>query len=83
MHLYEYQRSRSFIYFGPRSLRFYIFFSLETARLFEAKFHVDLPWDGGTKVYSNGPGHMTKMAAMPIYGKSIKGSSLEPKCRLP
>ena len=29
---------------------------------------------------SNGPGHMTKMAAMPIYGKNIKkSSSLEPK----
>ena len=24
----------------------------------------------GTKVCSNGPGHMTKMAAMPIYGKN-------------
>ena len=24
---------------------------------------------GGSKVYSNGPGHMTKMAAMPVYGK--------------
>ena len=30
---------------------------------------MESPWDGGTKVYSNGPGHMTKMAAMPIYGK--------------
>ena len=30
------------------------------------------PWDGGTKVYSNGPGHMTRMAAMPIYGKNFK-----------
>ena len=29
-------------------------------------------WDGGTKVCSNGPGHMTKMAAMPIYGKKLK-----------
>ena len=28
--------------------------------------------DEGTKVCSNGPGHMTKMAAMPIYGKKIK-----------
>ena len=26
----------------------------------------------GTKVCSNGPGHMTKMAAMPIYGKNLK-----------
>ena len=25
---------------------------------------------GGTKVCSNGPGHMTKMAAVPIYGKN-------------
>ena len=31
-----------------------------------------LLWDGGTKVCSNGPGHMTKMAAMPIYGKNLK-----------
>ena len=30
------------------------------------------PWNGGTKVCSNGPGHMTKMAAMPIYGKNLK-----------
>ena len=29
------------------------------------------PWDGGTKVYSNGPGHLTKMAAMAIYGKNL------------
>ena len=28
------------------------------------------PWGGGTKVYINGPGHMTKMAATPIYGKN-------------
>ena len=38
------------------------------------------PWDGGMKAYSNGPGHITKMAAMPIYGKKlIKSSSLKPK----
>ena len=35
-----------------------------------AKFYVKPPWEGGTKVYINGPGHMTKMAAMPIYGKN-------------
>ena len=33
---------------------------------------MDLLWDGGTKVCSNGPGHMPKMAAMPIYGKNLK-----------
>ena len=36
---------------------------------------VATPWEGGTKVYINGPGHMTKMAAMPIYGKKLKKSS--------
>ena len=29
------------------------------------------PWDRGTKVYSNDPGHITKMVAMPIYGKNL------------
>ena len=38
-------------------------------------FYVEPPWEGATKVYINGPGHMTKMAAMPIYGKNLKNSS--------
>ena len=33
---------------------------------------MELPWDMGTKVYINGQGHITKMAAMPIYGKTFK-----------
>ena len=33
------------------------------------------PWEGGTKVCINSPGHMTKMTAMPIYGKNLKKSS--------
>ena len=33
------------------------------------KFHMETPKDAGKKVCSNGPGHMTKMAATPIYGK--------------
>ena len=28
-------------------------------------------WEGVTKFCINGPGHMTKMAAMPIYGKNL------------
>ena len=44
----------------------------ETTGPIEAKIHMEPPWDGGTKVGSNGPGHMTKMAAMPIYGKTLK-----------
>ena len=45
-------------------------FSSETAWPIKAKFYVDPPWEGGTKVYINGPGHMTKMAATPINGKT-------------
>ena len=41
---------------------------------------MELLWDGGTNVCSNGPRHMTKMATMPIYGKNLKkSSSAEPK----
>ena len=46
-------------------------FSSETACPIKAKLYVEPPWEGGTKVYINGPGHMAKMAAMPIYGKNL------------
>ena len=45
--------------------------SSETALPINAKFYVEPPWEGGTKVCINGPGHMTKMAAMPIHGKNL------------
>ena len=57
-------------------------FSSETTGSIKVKFHMELQWDGATMVCSNGPGHMTKMAAMPIYmyGKNLKISSFqEPK----
>ena len=57
-------------------------FSSETTGSIEVKFHMEAPWDGGTTVYSNGPGHMTKVAAMLIYGKNLKkSSSSEPNGR--
>ena len=40
-------------------------------------FMWSLLWEGGTKVSINGPGHMTKMAAMPIYGKNLKNLLLQ------
>ena len=59
-------------------------FSSETTWPIEAKFYLEPPWEGGTKVCINGPGHMTKMAAMPIYGKNLKKStSPEPSGRFP
>ena len=42
----------------------------ETAWPIKAKYYVEPPWEGGTKVCINDPGHMTKMAATPIYGKN-------------
>ena len=36
----------------------------------KAKFYVEHPWVGGTKVCARDLGHMTKMAATPIYGKN-------------
>ena len=36
----------------------------------KAKFYVGPPSQVGKKVYINGRGHMTKMAAMPIYSKN-------------
>ena len=54
-----------------------IFFS-KTAWPIKAKFYVEPPWVGGTKVCSQHLGHMTKMAAMPIYGKNFSKSSPEP-----
>ena len=42
-------------------------YSSETAWPIKAKFYVEPPWQGG----KNGPSHMTKMAAMPIYSKNL------------
>ena len=43
-----------------------IFFS-ETPWPIKAKFYVEPPWVGGTKVCSWHFGHMTKMAATPVW----------------
>ena len=50
-------------------------FSSETIGPIVTKFHMKPPWVGGMKSFSNGPGHMIKMSAMPVYGKSVKGHS--------
>ena len=44
----------------------------------EAKFYVEPLWIGGTKVPSNGYGHMTKIAVMPIYGKTFFSETEQP-----
>ena len=74
MKLYEYQRSRSFIDLGPNlsDSVFLTFFSSITTRLIEVKFHMAPPWAGGTEDCSNDIGQMTKMATIPICGKTFK-----------
>ena len=59
------------------------FFS-ETTGPIATKFHIQPPGPLGKKNCSNGLGHMTNMAAMPIYGKNLKkSSSPEPIDRWP
>ena len=69
MKIYECQWSRSFTDLCPRSISFQQFqtSSIQIFGLIEAKFHVEPPWNGGTKFSSNGPGHLT----MPLYGKNL------------
>ena len=85
----EFKRSRSFGDIGQRSpvscLSIFSkgFFS-ETAKPISFKFHMQPPSKGGKKICIYHLGHMTKMAAMPIYGKNlIKSSCPEPLSRLP
>ena len=57
---------------GHSDSTFSNFFFLETASPIEVIFHVEPSCDGETKIYSNGLGHMTKVAAIPIYGENLK-----------
>ena len=43
---------------------------LRNCLVIKAKFYVEPPWVGGTKFCSQDVGHLTKMAAMPKYGKN-------------
>ena len=49
----------------------YTFFPTSWSWPIKAKFHVEPPWEGATKVCINGPGYMTKMLKC-LYGKNLK-----------
>ena len=71
----KFYRSRSLNDLGQGSLvsclsTFSKDFSSETAGSVSIKFHMQPPGNREEKVYIFGPGHMTKMAAMPIYAKT-------------
>ena len=70
MNLDEYQKSRSFFTFARGHLVFKLksFFS-KTVDLFESKCHVEDFGRTEIIIYTNGLGHITQMAAMPIFGK--------------
>ena len=56
----------------------------ETVGRFGTKIHMKAWGRIGMKIYTNELGHMTNMAAMPIYGKNLnKSSSREPIDRWP
>ena len=42
----------------------------KTAWPIKAKFYRKHLWEGGINLFINNPGHMIKMATMPIYGKN-------------
>ena len=67
------RRRPSYVVRCPHTLNI---FSSETAWPIKVKFHMEPPWDRGTRVCSNGPGHMTKMTATPIYSKNLKKNIL-------
>ena len=50
-------------------------FSSEITRPIITKFYIEPPEIEGKKNCSNDVGHMSNMAAMPIYGKNLKKSS--------
>ena len=73
MNLYDYQRSRSFIDFGPNhsdSICLNFFSSITTCPI-EVKFYVEHSWDKGMKACSNCLGHRTKLATMEKFFKNL------------
>ena len=57
---------------SPSSSRLFNHLFLRNNCANQSQFHKALLWDGETKVCSNGFGHMTNMAAMPIQVKTVK-----------
>ena len=55
----------------PSSLTISNIFFSNTACPIKAKFYAEPPWVGETTVCSRHLGHMNKMAATPIYGKTL------------
>ena len=62
--------SLTFIH-GYSGSTFSNFFSLETPKRIETKFHMEPPWDRGMKVSTTGLCHTTITAAISIYGKNL------------
>ena len=56
---------------GHLQLKIKTFFS-ETTGPIKVKIHVEYPQEGRITVCINDPGHMTKIACMPTYGKNLK-----------
>ena len=60
---------------GHTDFKVYTCFFAETVGPFETKAHMKAYGRMGMKIYTNELGHMTNMAAMPIYVKNLKKSS--------
>ena len=73
-------RSRSFLDLDARSFKYQNIISLEIAWPIKLIFYVERSWVVALKFCLQYLGHMTKMATVPIYGKTLlqKSSSPEP-----
>ena len=61
--------SQGRIYWSPVNILNIVF--SETTQPIELKCHMKTAYDKLAKIDTNWSGHMTKMAAMPIYGKTL------------
>ena len=57
-------------------------FSSENTVQISIKFHMQPLGKGGKKIYILCPGHITKMATLPVYGKNLKNPSSSKTTRL-
>ena len=70
-----YRQAQSYVYSCPSTIS--KDFASDTSGPIVAKFHRQLSGPLGKKNCTNGLGHMTNMATMPIYGKNLKNLLLQ------
>ena len=72
MAINKFQRSRLTFALSAKVAHIVVQYSFsQTIGPIELKFYVKTPYDKSAKIYTKYFGHLTKMAATPIYGKNL------------